>query len=215
MSRFNSAYFQNQILKNQIAADVSVANNTRINEDTLAVSNIDISGSPGSASYPFVSAQVYASAPTVTATNTYYINSTESNKLYKSDGSSWITTGLTGLNGVIFSSNSAATYAGKMYRTNDSAVLAAVTTGTFHVGAYDALNSTNYLFTVTNGTAVVKSAGRFLNLSTSPTYLYNIAYGVTDGTYTAVPNTPGARQFVDTTTDSYYYYNGTNWAAYA
>jgi hypothetical protein len=214
MSRFNSAYFQNQILKNQIAANVAVANNTRIGEDTPAVSDIDISGSPNNSDYPFVSAQVYASPPTVTAIYTYYIDSSD-NKLYKSNGSSWVTTGLTSLNGVIFSSDSNTTYAGKMYRTNGSAVLAAVTTGTFHVGAYDALNSTNYLFTVTNGAAVVKSAGRFLNLQTSPTALFNIAYGVTNGTYTAVPNTPGARQFVDAGTDSYYYCDGTNWAVYA
>jgi len=213
MPKFNSAYFQTQILKNQIAVDVAVADNTRIGEDTAAVSNIDISGSPNSVSFPFVSAQVYASAPTVTALNTYYINSSESNKLYKSTGIAWSTTGLTSLNGVIFSSDSNATYAGKMYRTNGSAVLAAVTTGTFHVGAYDAFNSTNYLFTVTSGTAVVKSAGRYLNLATSPTALFNIAYGVTDGTYTAVTNTIGARQL---TSGGYYYCDGaTSWALYS
>lgn len=212
MPKFNSAYFQAQILKSQITVDVAVADNTRsANVDVAALNNIDISGSPGSATFPFVSAQVNASAPTVTAVNTYYINSNDG-KLYKSNGSAWVTTGLTSLNGVIFSSDSNATYAGKMYRTNASAVLAAVTTGTFHVGAYDALNSTNYLFTVTNGAAVVKSAGRYLNLSTSPTALFNVAYGVTDGTYTVVSNTPGARQL---TSSGYYYFNGINWALYA
>lgn len=213
MPKFNSAYFQAQILKNQIAVDVAVANRTRIGEDTLAISTIDISGFPNSTTFPFVLAQVYSSAPTVTAANTYYINSTTTT-LYKSDGSSWSTTGLTSLNGVIFSSDSNATYANKMYRTNASAVLSAVSTGTYHVGAYDAFNSTNYLFTVTNGAAVVKSAGRYLNLATSPEKLFNIASTVTNGTYTQVTNTPGARQLVDLATDSYYYFDHVNniWA---
>ena len=90
MPKFNSAYFQTQILKNQIAVDVSVADNTRNNDAEVAATAKNVNTSNN---YTIITAQAYTTAgrPTAAAAGngTYYIDTTTT-ELLQSDGTNWI-----------------------------------------------------------------------------------------------------------------------------
>ena len=197
MSKFNSAYFQAQILKNQIAADVSVANNTRINEDTAASLATTVTG---------ITVKVTTGDHNAAASaNGLYLISTGNTKLYVSAALTW---GLAPTGKYVFDASSNATYAGRAYDITTNVALAdgqRITSGRFQ-----STNNTVLYTCAAGGLVTVVSAGRYFNHASAPTALLNVASGVTDGTYTVISNTPGARQFVDTTPDSYFYYDSVN-----
>lgn len=209
MPKFNSAYFQTQILKNQIAVDVAVANNTRINEDTAAT--IDVSAN--SFLYITATADIAASRPTAAATNNgaYYV-ATDTSVLSTSNGSSWSTVNS---ERVIFTNSSNASYANKAYTTNGSGVLSAYTLTTHKLKT-----NTTQLFSITTSNNVsAVPPGRYFVQGTSglpatidATDLLNIAYDVTNGTYTTVTELKGDRQL--SSTNGYLYSSGTVWQPY-
>ena len=200
MPKFNSAYFQAQILKNQIAVDVAVADNTRIGADTPASLAVTVDG-------------IIINAPSgnhvtteATAANQFII-STANSKLYKSTDVG-ITWAFAENGNYVFDASSNATYANKAWSTVNG-VLSSIQSKRFV-----SKNNVVLYTCAVNGAVTVVSAGRYFNKDSDPDKLFNVAYCVTNGTYTVVPNTPGARQFVDTTTDSYFYYDSENdiWA---
>lgn len=198
MPKFNSAYFQTQILKNQIAVDVAVANNTRFNEDTAASLATTVEGTT-------INAPSGNHLSTVATAVNQFIISTNS-KLYRSTaaGVNWVVA--TNTTNYVLDASSNATNANKAYTvTSGDGTLSAITSGRFK-----STNNTVLYTCAAGGAVTVVSDGRYFNHASAPTELLNVAYGVTDGTYTVISNTPGARQFVDTTTDSYFYYDSIN-----
>ena len=198
MPKFNSAYFQTQFLKNQIAVDVSVADNTRNNDAEVAaslattVTGTTINAPSGNSS---------SSVPS--AVGVYIIATDQSDKLYVSNGTSAGNWQAANNGNYVLDSSSNATYANKAWSTS-SGTRTAITSGRFQ-----STNNTVLYTCAAGGAVTVVSAGRYFNHASAPTALLNVAYGVTDGTYTVISNTPGARQFVDTT-DSYFYYDSVN-----
>jgi len=209
MPKFNSAYFQAQILKNQIAVDVAVADNTRNNNADVAAT-IDVSSNQFI--YITATADTTANKPTAAAAGngTYYIDTTLNTLNLVTEGA-W---GTVNSNRVIFTNSSNSSYANKAYTTNGTGVLATYTSTT-----YKLKTNTTQLFSVTTSNNVsAVSAGRYFVQGSSgetatvdATDLLNIAYDVTDGTYTTITETKGSRQL---STSGYLYSSSTHWQTY-
>lgn len=201
MPKFNSAYFQTQILKNQIAADVAVADNTRFNEDTAASLSEAVEGTT-------INAPSGNHTSTVATGADQFIIS--SNKLYKSTATGVFWEVATDGTNYVLDASSNATNANKAYTvTGGDGTLSAITSGRFKS------TNNNVLYTCgTEGLVTVVSPGRYFNWygeDPAPTELLNVAYGVTNGTYTLLKNIPGARQLAaNGENSSYYYYDGEN-----
>jgi len=212
MPKFNSAYFQAQILKSQIAVDVAVADNTRNNSIDVAAT-IDVSAN--SFFYITSQANITANKPTAAAAGngTYYIDTTL-NTLNLVTTGSWETVNS---NRVIFTNSSDASYANKAYTTNSSGELTHYTSAT-----YKLKTNTTQLFSVastTPYTVSVVSSGRYfvqnttgLPTTVNATDLLDVGLNVTNGTYTTVTETIGSRQL--STTSGYLYSSGTVWQTY-
>ena len=100
--------------------------------------------------------------------------------LYLNSGGSW---GTVNNSSVFISYLSNATYNNKVYTTDGSGVLSTVNSDNVRT-----LNKgiTKAYATNGSGLATALSAGRYFNSTTNPEQVYDIASGVTDGTYTTV-----------------------------
>ena len=212
MSRFNSAYFQNQILKNQIAVDVAVANENRFTNPDIGAT---IPTTDVSENSIFITAGVIITAtwPTSPASGDYLVDASGgfsgTKTLRKYNGSNWsANTGLTNLQGVVFSSSSNALVAGDAYKTNGSAALTKLAAAS--ILDCSGVGGPKIFDVASSGVSTPKSAGRYFNRIDTSTVLYNVDNGVTDGTYSKITNT-GARQLASSN-GKYYGFNGTTWA---
>lgn len=208
MPKFNSAYFQTQILKNQIAVDVAVANNTRNNDAEVAAT---IPTTDVSENSIFITAAVMTTTtwPSSPVTGTYLVDASGgfpgTKILRKYDGTSWsaTTTGLTSLQGVVFSSSSGSQVANTGYKTNGSAVLTILSAAS--ILDCSGVGGPKIFDVNADGVATPKSSGRYFNRVANQNILYNVAYGVTDGTYTKISPVEGQSQLSNTL--GYVYYN--------
>lgn len=195
MPKFNSAYFQTQILKNQIAVDVAVANNTRFNEDVAASLATTVEGTT-------INAPSGNHLSTVATAINQFIISTNS-KLYRSTGAGVNWVAATNTTNYVLDASSNATNANKAYTvTGGDGTLSAITSGRFK-----STNNTVLYTCAAGGDVTVVSAGRYFNHASAPTELLNVAYGVTDGTYTTITAVQGQSQLSNTL--GYLYYNST------
>ena len=202
MPKFNSAYFQAQILKNQIAVDVAVADNTRNNNAEVAATAKAVNTSNN---YTIITATAgtAASRPTAAPANSgaYYV-ATDTSILSTSNGSSWSTVNN---DYVIFSPSSATAYANTAYTTNGSGVLAQYTTTSTRIKTG---STTGRIFDVSDGTGnpvVAVPEGRHFSSAAAPAAaLYLVGPGVTDGTFTTITPVEGQSQL---STLGYLYYN--------
>lgn len=200
MSRlFNSAYFQAQILKNQLSVNVSVANNTRIGDNTAAVFDTEATVVQGTT----INALAVATAtvpPTVAGT---YAVSTNDGTLYLANATpAWAVD--TTNNNFVFNSSSAAAVAGKAY-SSATGVLTAITSRRLA-----STDTVSILYNCDAGGAVtVASEGRYFNntLVALPSRLYNVASGVTTGAYTTISPIDGQSQL--STSGTLYFNNAT------
>jgi hypothetical protein len=215
MVQFNANYFQSQILKNQVNSQVTQANLVRNNSTSVAAT---IPTTDVSENCIFITAAAKTASDNNTwpsaVTGTYLVDASGgfsgTKVLRKYDGSVWsTTTGLIDLEGVIFSSTSDALVANTGYTTNGSAVLTKLNATTI----CDCSGQTKIFDVASNGVATPKSAGRYFNLTEDSTVLYDVAYGVTDGSYTKLSNSAGSQQL--TSDGTTFYSNGTIWAAYS
>jgi len=208
MPKFNSAYFQAQILKNQIAVDVAVADNTRYNADVAAtIPSTDVSENS-----IFITAAVMTTTtwPTSPASGDYLVDasgggtfSSATKVLRKYNGSNWSsTTGLTSLQGVVFSSTSGSQVSDTGYNTDGSAVLTILSAAS--ILDCSGVGGLKIFDVATSGDATPKSAGRYFNRIANQNILYDVAYGITDGTYTKVSPVEGQSQL---SSSGYRYYN--------
>jgi hypothetical protein len=209
MPKFNSAYFQNQILKNQIAVDVAVANENRFTNPDIGAT---IPSTDVSENSIFITAGVITTTtwPTSPASNDYLVDASGgfsgTKTLRKYNGSNWsATTGLTNLQGVVFSSTSNSLVAGDAYNTNGSAALTKLAAASI----LDCSGQVKIFDVNSSGVSTPKSAGRYFNRQATSTVLYNVDNGVTNGTYTKITNT-GAYQLASSN-GKYYGFNGTTW----
>jgi len=216
MVQFNAIYFQSQILKNQVNSQVTQANLVRNNSTSVAAT---IPTTDVSENCIFITAAVKTASdnntwPTPAVTGDYLVDASGgfsgTKILRKYNGTIWSsTTGLTDLSGVIFSSTSDALVANNGYKTNGSAVLTKLAA----TSICDCSAQTKIFDVASTGVATPKSAGRYFNLQANSTVLYNVAYGVTDGSYTKLSNSAGSQQL--TSAGTTFYSNGTIWAAYS
>lgn len=208
MPKFNSAYFQTQILKNQIAVDVAVADNTRNNNAEVAATAKAVNTSNN---YTIITATAgtAASRPTAAPANSgaYYV-ATDTSILSTSNGSSWSTVNN---DYVIFSPSSATAYANTAYTTNGSGVLAQYTTTSTRIKTG---STTGRIFDVGGGTGnpvVAVPEGRHFSSATAPVALYLVGPGVTDGTFTTITPVEGQSQLSDILGYLYYSTSATRW----
>jgi hypothetical protein len=207
MPKFNSAYFQTQILKNQIAVDVAVADITRNNNPEVAAT---IPTTDVSENSIFITANVMLTTtwPTSPASGDYLVDASGGSfggtkVLRKYNGSNWsANTGLTSLQGVVFSSSSNTLVAGTAYNTNGSAVLTILSAASIldcsGVGGPKIFN------VAASGVATPTTSGRYFNRVANQNILYNVANGVTDGTYTKITPVDGQSQL---SSSGYRYYS--------
>jgi len=195
MPTFNSAYFQAQILKNQITSNVAVADNTRSTDvDAAASLATTVTGTT-------VNAPSGNSASAVpSAVGVYIIATDQSDKLYVSNGTSAGNWELAANANYVLDSSSSATYANKAWSTVDGVRTAIIS------GRFRSTNNTVLYTCAAGGAVTVVSAGRYLNTYNEVTNeLLNVAYGVTDGTYTTIAPVEGQSQLSNTL--GYLYYN--------
>ena len=212
MPKFNSDYFQTQILKNQIAVDVAVANENRFTNPDIAAT---IPTTDVSENSIFITAGVITTAtwPTSPASGDYLVDASGgfsgTKTLRKYNGSNWsANTGLTNLQGVVFSSTSNSLVAGDAYKTTGATLTKLAAASILDCSG---VGGPKIFDVAASGVSTPKSAGRYFNLEATSTVLYNVTYGVTDGSYSKIENN-NARQLASD--GNYYVYSssGPSWS---